>query len=289
MKYEFIHHHRDQFPVSRMCQVLAVSVSGYYAWRKRPLSQREMANQELVRHMQTIAEQSDQTYGSPRIHAELRDQGHRCNLKRVARLMRRHGIRAKQTKRVKPARKAAGRKAAVAPNRLAQNFTASRPDQTWLTDITYIPTAQGWLYLAAVMDMFSRRIVGWAMAAHCTEALVQQALQMALSQRRPPPGLLHHSDQGPQYTSSAYQALLSQHHLLVSMSHVGRCYDNAPMESFFATLKAERVYHRHYRTRVEAKTDLFAYIEGFYNRQRRHSALGYLSPVQYEQAHLCLN
>jgi transposase InsO family protein len=289
MKYAFIDQQRVHFPVSRLCQVLEVSVSGYYAWRKRPLSQREMANQELVRRIETIYTASEQSYGSPRVYAELRAQGCRCNRKRVERLMRGHGIRAKRTKRPHPPRRRPCQKAPLAPNRLAQDFTASQPNQKWLTDITYIPTAQGWLYLAAVMDLFSRRIVGWAMAAHCTEALVKQALQMALHQRRPPAGLLHHSDQGVQYTSTAYQALLAQHGLLVSLSHVGRCYDNAPMESFFATLKAERVYHRRYCTRVEAKTDLFAYIEGFYNRQRRHSALGYLSPVQYEQAHLCLN
>lgn len=289
MKYEFIDQQREHFPVSRLCQVLEVSVSGYYAWRKQPLSQREMANQALVRRIETIYTASEQSYGSPRVYAELRDQGCPCNRKRVERLMRCHGIRAKQTKRPHPPRRRPCQKAPLAPNRLAQDFTASQPNQKWLTDITYIPTAQGWLYLAAVMDLFSRRIVGWAMAGHCTEALVKQALQMALNQRRPPAGLLHHSDQGAQYTSTAYQSLLAQHSLVVSLSHIGRCYDNAPMESFFATLKTERVYHRHYRTRVEAKTDLFAYIEGFYNRQRRHSALGYLSPVQYEKAHLWLN
>jgi transposase InsO family protein len=289
MRYELIDQQRAHFPVSRLCRVLGVSVSGYYGWRKRPLSQREMANQELVRQIEMIYQHSQQTYGSPRVYAELRAQGWRCNHKRVERLMRGHGLQAKQTKRTRPTRPRSGRPASLAPNRLAQDFTASQPNQKWLTDITYIPTAQGWLYLAVVMDLFSRRIIGWAMAGQCTQELVKRALQMAVSQRRPPPGLLHHSDQGAQYTSQAYQALLAQHQLIVSLSHVGRCYDNAPMESFFATLKTERVYHRSYRTRAEAKTDLFAYIEGFYNRQRRHSALGYLSPVEFEQAHLCLN
>lgn len=268
----------------QMCKVLDVSRSGYYAWRKRPPSARKMANQELLAAIREVHRESDEIYGSPRITEVLRGQGWRCGEKRVARLMRAHHIRAKvaqrfhTTTRRNPAHGAA-------PNLLQQNFTATRPDQIWLADITYIPTQEGWLYLAAVLDLYSRRIVGWAMSRRMTEALTINALRMALQQRRPQLALLHHSDQGSQYTSGAYQRLLKGYAIQVSMNGVGTWYDNAPMESFFGSLKTERVHHVTYRTREQARQDLFRYIESFYNRRRLHSSLGYQSPVAYEEAY----
>ena len=211
-------------------------------------------------------------------------QGISCSENRVARLMQTHGIRAKQVKRKKVTTKANGAHP-VAPNLLNGNFTAERADEKWLADISYIPTAEGRLYLAVIMDLFTRRIVGWSMAARMTSPLVEVALKMALQQRQPPPGLLHHSDRGSQYTGKDYQTLMKSNLIEVSMSDAGNCYDNAPIESLFGTLKTELVHHRAYRTREEAKTDIFFYIEGFYNRRRRHSALGYLSPVDFELLH----
>lgn len=282
MKFQFIEAHRIRFTVQLMCEVLQVSRSGYYAWRKRPISKREMANQVLVKQIRAVHEQSFETYGSPRIYHELNAQGIRCSEKRVARLMRRHGIQAKQTKRFRVTTKA-NRQHLVAPNLLRRPFTASRPDEKWLADISYIHTREGYLYLAAVMDLFSRRIVGWAMAPRMTSALVITALKMALRQRRPPQGLLHHSDQGSQYTGTHYRQLLHHHQIRVSMNGVGNYYDNAPMESFFGTLKQELVYHRSYRTRAQARSDIFYYLEAFYNRRRRHSSLTYLSPDEFER------
>ncbi len=284
MRYQFIEDHRDVFPVRRMCEVLEVSPSGYYAWRQRPPSAREMANQELMQRIETVFEESGETYGSPRVHRALVRQGVRCSENRVARLMRLRGLGAKQTRRYRVTTRR-NRAHPVAPNRLRRDFAAHRPDEKWLADITYIPTQEGWLYLATILDLYSRRIIGWAMAERMTEELTLSALSMALQRRQPGPGLVHHSDQGSQYTSHAYQALLREHRIQASMNGVGSWYDNAPMESFFGTLKSERVHHVLYRTRNEARADLFSYIEGFYNRRRLHSALGYLSPEEYEQAY----
>jgi transposase InsO family protein len=282
MRFQFIKDHRDEFPVNRMCKVLDVSPSGYYAWRHRPPSAREMANRELVKKIEVVYNDSDQTYGSPRIYRELKDQGVACSENRVARLMRLRGLQAKQSRHYKATTKR-NKAHPVAPNLLKRNFVADRPDQTWLADITYIPTVEGWLYLAAVLELYSRQIAGWAMSERMTSDLTMDALKMAIQRRQPEPGLIHHSDQGSQYTDSDYQALLKDHGMQVSMNGVGNWYDNAPMESFFGTLKSERVHHSLYHTRDEAKTDLFHYIEGFYNRRRRHSALDYLSPEAYEQ------
>jgi len=284
MRYQFIEEHRDMFYVHLMCRLLKVSRSGYYSWRIRPVSQREMANRELVKKIKAVHSNSQETYGSPRVYQELKAQCIACSENRVARLMQSHGIRAKQVKRKKVTTKANGAHP-VAPNLLNGNFTAERPDEKWLADISYIPTAEGWLYLAVIMDLFTRRIVGWSMAARMTSMLVEVALKMALQQRQPPPGLLHHSDRGSQYTCKDYQTLMKSNLIEVSMSGAGNCYDNAPIESLFGTLKTELVHHRAYRTREEAKTDIFFYIEGFYNRRRRHSALGYLSPVDFELLH----
>ena len=273
-----------------MCQVLGVSASGYYAWRRRRPSARQEANEALVERIKEIHVESDETYGSPRVHAELAAQGIRCNKKRVERLMREHDIQARQRKRRRPRTTDSNHRLPVAPNVLNREFTAEAPNQKWVTDITYIPTAEGWLYLAAVMDLYSRRIVGWSMACRLTSTLVKDALKLAVAQRQPDPGLVHHSDRGSQYASADYRVLLTAHGMVASMSRTGDCYDNAPIESFFGTLKTERVHHRHYRTRAEARQDIFNYIEVFYNRKRRHSALGYQSPAEFEQSlEVCLN
>jgi putative transposase len=266
-----------------MCQTLGVAVSGYYAWRSRRPSRRATSDRALQRRITTIHAASRGVYGSPKIHQQLRQEGWRCSRKRVIRLMRQADLRAKRqrcykrTTRRNPAQP-------VAPNQLKQQFVATCPNQIWLADLTFIPTDEGWLYLATVMDLYSRRIVGWAMAARMTDDLSQLALRMALATRPvSPQQLLHHSDQGSQYTSAAYQRLLADHQIQVSMSGVGNCYDNAPMESFFSLLKTELVYHERYATRQAARTSIFDYIEIFYNRQRIHGALGYLTPLAYEQ------
>ena len=266
-----------------MCRVLTVSRSGYYAWLKRPTSSREMADQELSQQIKEIHQQSRQTYGSPRIQAELAENGVNCGHKRVARLMRDEELCAKQSRKFRVTTTDSAHHYPVAPNLLDQDFSTSRANEKWLTDITYIPTAEGWLYLAVVLDLHSRRIVGWAMSDSLEGHLVIAALQMAIKMRQPPPALLHHSDRGSQYASEAYQALLTQHQMRCSMSRTGNCYDNAPTESFFGTLKTELVHHCQYQTKAEAKTDIFEYIEVFYNRFRRHSALHYQSPVNFEK------
>jgi len=283
MRYQFIEAHRQEFRVRIMCRVLAVSPSGYYAWRKRPTSAREMANQQLLAAIKTAHEDSNQTYGSPRIYHELKERV-ACSANRVARLMKKHGIHAKHKRRYKHTTQANAAHA-VAPNLLAGDFSASAPNQKWTGDITYIPTQEGWLYLAVILDLFARRIVGWAMSARMTSQLVHEALHMAIDQRQPAAGLIHHSDRGSQYTSADYQHALNNQRFQVSMSGSGHCYDNAPTESFFGRLKIERVHLRSYATRAEAQTDLFRYIEVFYNRTRRHSSLGYLSPAVYEAAY----
>jgi putative transposase len=282
MRFQFIEDHRDEFPVARMCQGLAVSSSGYYAWCKRPPSAREMANQELFNKIVIVYNENHGVYGSPRIYRELDDQGVACSENRVAHLMRLRGLQAKQTKRFRTTTKR-NKAHPVAPNLLKRDFAADRPDQKWLADLTYIATLEGWLYLAAILDLYTRRVVGWAMSDRMTSDLTIAALEMALLQRQPDADLIHHSDQGSQYTDRKYQALLKDHNIRASMNSSGSWYDNAPMESFFGTLKSELVHHSVYHTRDEAKTDVFYYIESFYNRRRRHSALDYLSPEVYEQ------
>jgi transposase InsO family protein len=265
-----------------MCAVLGVSASGYYDWRKRAPSQRQQANEKLLAAIRRAYTASRQTYGSPRIHAALKQQGWRVGRHRIARLMQRHGMVARSPRRKRPVttRRAPGARAA--PNLLAQDFTASQPNQKWLADITYIDTGEGWLYLALVMDLFSRTIVGWSMADHMRAELVEQALLMALGRRLPEDGLLHHSDQGSQYTSVLVQALLAAHHIQVSMSGLGNCYDNAPMESFIGKLKTECATDP-FATRADARLVIFEYIEVWHNRQRLHSSLAYLSPAAFER------
>ena len=282
MTFRFIEDYRDECQVKRMCKVMEVSRSGYYAWRTRPPSAREMANQVLSEQIETVYDENLGTYGSPRIYRELKDHGVGCSENRIARLMRLRGLRAKQTKRYRTTTKR-NKADRAAANLLKGDFRADRPDQTWLADITYISTQEGWLYLAAIEDLYTRGIVGWAMSDRMTADLTIGALEMALERRQPGQGVVHHSDQGSQYTDRRYQALLRAHGMQASMNSVGSWYDNAPMESFFGTLKSEWVYHSIYLTRDQAEADVFYYIEAFYNRRRRHSALDYLSPAAYEQ------
>ena len=284
MKCQFIWLWRQRYPVRLLCRVLGVSRSGYYAWCRRPVSRRTQADRRLVVAIRVAHTASRGTYGSPRIYAELRAQGERCGRHRVARLMRQHGIRAKQARRFRVTTDSAhGRP--VAPNLLARHFRAPGINQRWVTDLTYVATHEGWLYVAVVLDLYSRRVVGWAMQPRMSQELVLAALRMAVTQRRPPRGLLHHSDQGGQYAGPAYQAFLARHGIRPSMSRRGDCWDNAVVESFFKTLKTELVYHRSYRTRAEAQGDVFDYLERFYNQRRRHSFLGYRSPAEYEARH----
>lgn len=282
MKYRLVDQMRGRYRIMKLCQTLGVSRSGYYAWRKRVPSARQRSDEAMKREIRVIYESSYQTYGSPRIQAALHKAGYRCGRRRVMRLMREMGLSAQQ-----------GRRQVITtrvnladpngPNRLARQFTASKPNEKWLVDITYIATDEGWLYLAGVLDLFSRKLVGWAMADHMQDELTQDALRMALFTRRPAAGLLHHADRGSQYTSADYRQLCTQHGIDLSFSDVGACYDNAPKESFWGTLKTEWVYRQHFRTRAEAKVRLFEYIEGFYNRRRLHSSLGYRSPEEFER------
>lgn len=282
MRYRFVRDQAHRYPVVILCHVLKVARSGYYAWRDRPTSRRHRENDRLLQLIRDVFAGSRETYGSPRVHAQLRGQGERCGKHRVARLMRRQGLIAKQRRRYR-ATTDSRHDLPVAPNRLDRDFGQGPLNRVWVSDITYVPTAQGWLYVATVMDLGSRRIVGWAMSARIDTALVCEALQAALAQRQPAPGLLHHSDRGSQYASAAYQALLARHGLVCSMSRKGNCWDNAPMESFFHSLKVEELARRTFETRAAARQAVFTYIEVWYNRQRLHSTLGYRSPEQYER------
>jgi transposase InsO family protein len=276
--------HAEEHSITHMCRVLGVGRSGYYAWHNRKPSTRELENRELVQQIRKEHQISRQAYGSPRIHLALVEQGIACGKHRVARLMQIHQIVGKKARKRHPIIPQRRPGALTAPNLLNQDFSANEPDEKWGVDITYIDTAEGWLYLAVVLDLFSRRVVGWAMADHMETSLVGDALQMAFKNRHPKAGLLHHSDQGSQYTSYAYQEELAKHNIQVSMNRVGNCYDNAVVESFFATLKIECADHRFF-TRALAKRTVFEYIEVWYNRQRLHSSLGYLSPAEFERVH----
>jgi putative transposase len=282
MRFRFIEDRRADYPVTILCGVLEVSPAGYYAWRSRPESERSAANRDLVEDIRRVHRDTRGRYGSPRIHAELKAQGRGASRGRIERLMHRHGIRAIMACRRRARTTDSRHDLPIAPNLLDRNFTAAAPNRIWLADITYIETDQGWLYLATVMDLYSRRIVGWAMADHLRTSLPLAALKMAISAQRPGLGLIHHSDRGVQYASADYRKMMQSAGFRVSMSRKANCYDNAPMESFFHTLKTELVHHSQYATRQEATRDIFAYIEGFYNRTRRHSAIGYISPIEME-------
>lgn len=281
MRYRFIHQYRSRFPVGRMCALLAVSRSGYYGWRRRPESERDRQNRRLLVEIRAVHQTTRGVYGSPRVHAELRARGYRCGRHRVARLMRQESITARQRRAFKRTTHASHR-LPVAPNLLQRRFQASRPNETWVADITFIPTREGWVYLAVLVDVFSRMIVGWVISNRMTKQLVVDALAMALGRRRPPHELLHHSDRGSQYASQEYQALLHRHGIRASMSRPGDCWDNALMKSVFGWLKSELVHLTDFTTRAQANAEMFDYIEVFYNRQRRHSSLGYLSPAAFE-------
>jgi putative transposase len=265
-----------------MCKILKVGRSGYYAWCKRPISQREKENQELVKQIHEEYQNSRKTYGSPRIHEAMKQKGIACGRHRVAKLMRSQGIAARKRSKRYPVTTKRQPGAIPAPNLLRQDFSATAPNRKWVTDITYIDTAEGWLYLAPILDLYSRLVVGWAMADHMEASLVEMAFQMALVRRNPAAGLLHHSDQGSQYTSTSYQLQLQLHNCQISMSRTGNCYDNAVMESFFASLKTECASDQ-FTSRALARMAIFEYIEVWYNRQRLHSSLGYTSPAEFER------
>ena len=283
MRFRLIEDHRDVWPVRVMCDALSVSPSGFYAWRSRPESPRKTANRELLADIRRVHADHRDRYGAPRIHAELRAEGQNVSRKRVERVMRRHGIRAQALRRYRVCTTDSKHSLPIAANLLDRNFMAEKPDQVWLADITYIPTGEGWLYLAVILDLFSRKVVGWAMRERMRAELTMAALTMAIQRRRPGPGLVHHSDRGSQYAAGDYRKILQVATITQSMSRKANCWDNAPMESFFGTLKTELVHHCDYPDRDAARRDLFAYIEGYYNRRRIHSAIGYITPEQADR------
>jgi transposase InsO family protein len=272
-----------QYPIHTLCRVLDVSRSAYYQWRKRPLSRRAQANQHLLQQIQQAFVQSRQTYGSPRITHQLRRQQITCSKNRIVRLMRAARLQARSKRPFRPRTTDSRHDQGVAPNWCARCPAPAASNQIWVADITYIHTLTGWAYLAAVMDLHSRKIVGWAIGYSLQASLVQTALQQALTHRRPAAGLIHHSDRGVQYASNAFRSLLQSHQITPSMSATGYCYDNANMESFWSTLKCELIQNHSYHDLFQARSAIFEYIEVFYNRQRLHSAIGYHSPVEFEQ------
>ncbi len=283
MKFGFVDEHRHLWPVRMICAVLGISASGYYAWRWRPESRREVENRALLWEIRRIHAESAGCYGAPRVHAVLRAAGRRVGRNRVARLMRLGGLRGLAAIPRRARTKDSRHDYPIAPNRLRRNFTTSAPNQIWLADLTYIRTGEGWLFLAALIDLHTRKVVGWSMRETLHASIALEALDMAIRRQRPAPGLIQHSDRGVQYAADEYRQALAAAGITPSMSRKGNCLDNAPMESFFHTLKVERVHHRVYATRTEARRDLFAYIEGFYNSRRLHSAPGYRSPAEMER------
>lgn len=272
---------RDQFAIKVLCRVLKVSRSGYYAWLSRPPSQRAIENARLLTLIRESYEASGRTYGAPRVLCDLREVGERCSKNRVARLMKHHKIRAQRGYK-KPGFKYT-KPAVAAPNRLEQQFTIEEPDNAWVTDITYIRTYEGWLYLAVVMDLYSRKIIGWSMKSTLAKEIVLDALLMAVWRRSPKQEVIIHSDQGSQFSSDEWNRFCAEHKLVPSMSRRGNCYDNAAVESFFSSLKKEKIRRHIFKTREKAKAELFDYIEVFYNRARRHLHLGNISPDEYER------
>lgn len=282
MRFKLIDVAKEEFPVHRLCQVLEVSQSGYFAWKGRPACRRQRDDMVVLAHVRSAFALSNGTYGSPRMTRELQDHGLAVGRRRTARLMRENGLQARQKRRFR--RTTDSHHAwPVAPNLLDQNFAATRPDEKWGADISYIWTREGWLYLAVVIDLFARRVVGWASSDRLHQQLALAALRKALITRRPAPGLIHHSDRGSQYCAVDYQAELRQHGMLISMSGKGNCYDNAMVETFFKTLKSELVWRTIFETRDDAEHTIGRYIDGFYNPVRRHSALDFTSPAQFEK------
>jgi putative transposase len=282
VKFSFIAKHRGIWPAAWMCETLGVSRGGFYGWLTRPRSARSCRDEALAGKVRASFLASDRTYGARRVWHDLLADGVGCGLHRIERLMRQQGLRARPRRRRLPPDRGERPAATVAPNRLDRSFDAAGPNRKWIADFTYIWTAEGWLYVAAVLDLFSRRVVGWSMSASMTAQLVTDALLMAIWRRGKPQALLHHSDQGSQYTSEQFQRLLADHGVTCSMSRSGNVWDNAAMESFFSSLKTERTAGRTYRTRDQARADVFDYIERFYNPKRRHSTLGYLTPTEFE-------
>ncbi len=283
MKFRFIQQERRWHGVDTLCRAMGVTRGGYWSWLRRRPGPCQQADVVLLADIRRIHKGKRRVYGSPRIHDQLQKEGTRCGRKRVARLMRENDIRAKQSKKFKPTTTDSKHSLPVAANILNRRFTWDRPNEAWVVDITYIPTKEGWLYLAAIMDLFSRRIVGWAMGDRVDRHLALRALDMAVQQRRPPPGLIHHSDRGSQYASDDYQKALKRYGMICSMSRKGNCWDNAPMESWFHTLKGELVGDGPFRSRREAIAAIFEYMEVFYNRQRIHTAIGGLTPSEIEE------
>jgi transposase InsO family protein len=284
VKYQFIKNQKATHRVSRLCEVLAVPKSGFYDWLRREVSHRSKQNQALLKKIMIISKHSNERYGSPRIHAELQAVGERVGKNRVAKLMRSARIQAKMHQKFKWVQKsrAQNNRQSDEENHLNREFNASKPNEKWVSDITQVKTRKGWLYLAMIMDLYSRRIIGWSMASRNTERLAMDALEMTISCRGNAKNVLLHSDQGVQYTSWAYRQKLKEEGIMYSLSRKGNCWDNAPAESFFHTLKTELVMFEDYNTINEAKMSLFSYIESFYNRKRRHSTIGYMTPHEYE-------
>jgi transposase InsO family protein len=278
-RFRFIAVEKASYPVVRLCRVLKVSASGFYAWVRRKPSARAVANAALTERIRAIHTRSRSTYGSPRVHAELREAGP-VGRKRVARLMRQAGLAGCRPRGFR--RTTIPDPSAQAVDLVRRDFRPAEPDRLWVSDITYVRTDEGWLYLAAILDACSRRVVGWSLADHLRTELALDALTMALTTRQPAPGLIHHSDRGTQYLAHAYADRLDRHHVRRSVGCPGTCWDNAVAESFFATLKTELLHRQRWATRQQARTAIFEYIEAFYNRQRRHSTLGYLSPAEFE-------
>lgn len=284
MKYAFIQQHARRYPINRLCKALRVSRSGYYDWLVRAPSQRERDNQQLLGEIIALHQRHKQRYGSPRMHAALRQQGHQISRGRVERIMHTQQIMAQRSKRHKRIYIQRAQQIA-SPNILSREFRATRPNRKWVSDITFIATREGFLYLAIVLDIYSRAIVGWAMSQRINSELVLDALVMAIKHRGSPKGVLVHSDQGSQYTAEVYRDKLAQQAMVCSMSRKGECHDNAVAESFFHTLKEELIHDNHYTNRQQAKQSIFEYIELYYNRQRLHSYLGYEAPLKYEMMH----
>lgn len=282
MKFGFVAKHRGIWPVALMCGALGVSRGGFYAWLDRPRSQRELDDEELGKRIKQSFLDSDRTYGARRVWFDMLALGFECGLHRIERLMQGLGLRARPRRRGLP--KDEGTRSEIADNVLDRQFTAEAPNQKWVADFTYIWSAEGWLYVAVVLDLFSRRVVGWSMQSSMTSHLVADALMMAVWRRGKPLALLHHSDQGSQYTSGHFQDLLKEQGIRCSMSRAGEVWDNSAMESFFSSMKTERIARKVYRTREDIKADVFDYIERFYNPTRRHSTLGYVSPIDFEKA-----
>ena len=288
-QYGFIAAHPDEFSVEVICEIFGISRSGFYAWLHRPASARSVEDEVLACQIEQIHTQMHQRYGTRRIHQELRRRGRCCSKKRVARLKRQRGLKTARRQPWVPRTTESSHRLSVSENLLARDFTATQPNQKWAGDITYVATAEGWLYLAVVLDLFSRKVIGWSMSDRIDQQLTRSAMLMALRSRQPNGTLIVHSDRGVQYAAGEYRQLLADWSVTPSMSRTGNCWDNAVSESFFATLKTELIHHEHYRTRQEAQQSIFEYIEVFYNRERLHSTLTYCSPAEFEQVYLSTN